>query len=176
MYLETSRLILRPLEPRDLPALRLLLTDLRVMRYTSLSLTEADVQNWYARQRSLHHRYGLGLLAAISRKDGQFLGQVGLSPPSGVRGGRILELRYFLLPAFWTQGFATEAATACREYAFTARRTPTLCAVIHRDNLPSQRVARRIGMRRISHAPFGMLYGEGPHDLYTIENPIGTVL
>ena len=138
MYLETSRLILRPLEPRDLPALRLLLTDLRVMRYTSLSLTEADVQNWYARQRSLHHRYGLGLLAAISRKDGQFLGQVGLSPPSGVRGGRILELRYFLLPAFWAQGFAIEAATACREYVYSTPHSNALCSdSLRQSSLPA---------------------------------------
>ncbi|MEC3854318.1 MULTISPECIES: GNAT family N-acetyltransferase [Paenarthrobacter] len=48
------------------------------------------------------------------------------------------------------QGFATEAATACREYAREHIDVIELIAIIHPDNRASERVAEKIGMHRVA--------------------------
>ena len=43
------------------------------------------------------------------------------------------------------QGFATEAATALRDWAFATAKLETLVSYTHPDNAKSQAVARRLG-------------------------------
>lgn len=45
---------------------------------------------------------------------------------------------------------ATEAATAVRDYAFGALKLPRLISLIRPDNVASQRVAEKVGMRLIT--------------------------
>ena len=52
------------------------------------------------------------------------------------------------MPAHWKQGYATEAAQASRDFAFGHELVETLISLIHVDNVASQRVAERNGMRR----------------------------
>ncbi len=47
-------------------------------------------------------------------------------------------------------GFATEAATACRDYAREHIEATELIAIIHPDNRASERVAEKIGMHRVA--------------------------
>ena len=44
------------------------------------------------------------------------------------------------------QGYATEAAAACRDFARDVLGARRLTAIIHPDNRPSQRVAEKIGL------------------------------
>ena len=44
------------------------------------------------------------------------------------------------------QGYAAEAARACRDYAFTVLGFPEVYSIIRDTNFPSQRVALRSGM------------------------------
>jgi len=62
-----------------------------------------------------------------------------------VDGEEHLELGYHVVPDRQGAGLASEAATACRELA-RARGIDHLIAIIGPDNLPSQRVALRVGM------------------------------
>lgn len=55
-----------------------------------------------------------------------------------------VEIGWHLHPDVWGLGYATEAATRVLEHA---RALPRVVAVTHPDNLPSQRVATRLGMR-----------------------------
>lgn len=62
--------------------------------------------------------------------------------------GRVeTDLGYFLLPAYWGKGCATEAARRVAEYAFSELHLESLVAVIHPENAASISVARRLGMR-----------------------------
>jgi ribosomal-protein-alanine N-acetyltransferase len=47
----------------------------------------------------------------------------------------------------WNQGYATEAATAVRDYAFQTLRLPQLISLIRVGNEASKRVAEKVGMR-----------------------------
>ena len=81
-----------------------------------------------------------GLWAAVRKSDGAVIGQCGLSWQSwGDR--RVLEVGYLFRRSAWHQGYATEAARACRDYAFDTLGFDEVCSIIRDNNLPSQAVA-----------------------------------
>jgi ribosomal-protein-alanine N-acetyltransferase len=43
-------------------------------------------------------------------------------------------------------GYATEAAIKCKDYAFDHKLSPTLISIISVTNLPSEKVAMKVGM------------------------------
>ena len=64
-----------------------------------------------------------------------------------VNGRAEIEIGYRLARAHWGQGYATEAVTAVRDYAFAALEMPRLIALIDPANTTSIRVAEKAGMR-----------------------------
>jgi RimJ/RimL family protein N-acetyltransferase len=54
---------------------------------------------------------------------------------------------YILHRPFWGQGYATEAAADCRDYAFTKLGKIRVTATVRPENLPSRRVLERVGLR-----------------------------
>lgn len=73
---------------------------------------------------------------------GEFAGQCGLVVQD-IEGVEEIEVGYHVLPHLWRRGLATEAAAACRDYARDVLRIRRL---VGPDNVPSQGVARKIGM------------------------------
>jgi RimJ/RimL family protein N-acetyltransferase len=63
-----------------------------------------------------------------------------------VEGERLYEIGYHLRRDLWGQGLATEAAIACRDWAFANLTAARLISLIRPENLPSCRVAERVGM------------------------------
>ena len=48
----------------------------------------------------------------------------------------------------WSRGLATEGARACVQWGLEALGRDRMHATVYPENLPSQRVARRLGMQR----------------------------
>ncbi len=84
--------------------------------------------------------------ATFSRVTAEFVGQVGLTLQD-VKGHAETELGYLLVRKFWGQGIASEAARACRDFAFEELGRSQLVSLIDPRNQRSRRVAERIGMR-----------------------------
>ena len=63
-----------------------------------------------------------------------------------VAGQSEIEVGYYLLPAFWGRGYATEAATVVAAYARSHLHVRSLVAIIDPQNAASARVARKLGM------------------------------
>ena len=63
-----------------------------------------------------------------------------------VDGEHFYEIGYHLRRDYWGQGFATEAACACRDWGFAHLKAERLISLIRPENLPSRRVAERNGM------------------------------
>ena len=59
------------------------------------------------------------------------------------------DLGYGLRKEFWHKGFATEAAIACKEYAFQVLDFDDVYSIIRDSNVASQNVARRNGMSEV---------------------------
>jgi RimJ/RimL family protein N-acetyltransferase len=53
---------------------------------------------------------------------------------------------YLFQKAYWHNGYATEAAIACRDYAFEKINADEVFSIIRDNNIASQNVAKRNGM------------------------------
>lgn len=145
IIIETDRLLLRKLTPDDLPALRRLLQDDQAMVAYEGAFSDAEVQDWLDRQLARYQRWRFGLWAVLLRESGQVIGQCGLTMQPW-KGQEVLEIGYLLERAHWHHGYATEAARACKDYAFATLDATEVCSIIRDTNLASQRVALRNGM------------------------------
>jgi RimJ/RimL family protein N-acetyltransferase len=97
---------------------------------------------------------GLGYWSIFPKEQAdRFLGWVLLIPYDGI--GPEIEIGWRLTKASWGNGYATEAARPIVEHAFNIVRTPRIVAYIHPDNLPSMRVAEKIGLRYIGDGQDG---------------------
>jgi RimJ/RimL family protein N-acetyltransferase len=90
---------------------------------------------------------GHGLWTVEPRAGGDVLGFVliGFEP-----GDQEPELGYLFRPSAERQGFATEAARALRDHAFTAMGMDRLVSYIDPENPASIRVAERLGATRLA--------------------------
>jgi hypothetical protein len=88
---------------------------------------------------------GVGLWAMEVMSNSELIGDCGIIVQQ-VEGERLYEIGYHLRRDLWHQGLATEAAIACRDWAFAHLKTERVISLIRPDNLPSQRVAERNGM------------------------------
>lgn len=103
-------------------------------------------------KRYRENRYGLQAL--IDKESGAFLGMCGLILQE-VNGKNEIEIGYHLLQRYWGNGYATEAAELFRDHAFHNNMTDSIVSIIHPENIPSQKVALRNGMRLVdNHADF----------------------
>ncbi len=146
MIIETPRLGLRPLTREDFPALCRTLQDPVAMVAYEGAFSDEEVWDWLDRQLERYARYGnFGLWAVIERASGLFVGQCGLTLQPW-KGEAVLEIGYLFQRDRWHRGYATEAARACKAYAFDTLGVAEVCSIIRDTNLPSQRVALRNGM------------------------------
>ena len=87
---------------------------------------------------------GYGLLHARRRDDGRFVGGCGLFP---VPDGDDIEIAYRLPVDCWGQGYATEMAGAVLAHGFGTLGLARIVGLTWPENVASQRVLRKIGMR-----------------------------
>ena len=104
-------------------------------------MQEIEYQVEYQRSR------GFSLWAVEERGTGSLLGDCGLQPLEHL--GPEIEVGYDLHPRAWGRGLATEAARAVMGYAFGALGLERVVAVVKPDNLASQRVLEKAGLRPI---------------------------
>ncbi|MBZ5665782.1 MAG: GNAT family N-acetyltransferase [Acidobacteriia bacterium] len=162
--LQTPRLLLREFTPEDADALALVLSDPETMRYYPSPFDRAGVEQWIERNRRRYRDDGVGLWAMELTKTGEMIGDCGVIVQQ-VEGERLYEIGYHLRRDFWGQGLATEAAIACRDWAFAHLKTDRLISLIRPENLPSRRVAERNGMSVWKEVNWREL----PHCVYSIE-------
>lgn len=166
---ETPRLRLRLLTQEDLPRLCRTLQDPAAMTAYEHAFSDAEVREWLARQLARYRQHGFGLWAVCAKETGAFVGQCGVTWQEAGAGRQVLEVGYLFERVHWHKGYAAEAARACRDWAFRQLDAPEVYSIIRDNNLASQRVAMRNGMR-----PAGQLvkhyYGvDMPHILYRID-------
>ncbi|KRN25475.1 GNAT family N-acetyltransferase [Lacticaseibacillus camelliae] len=136
--LETVRLTLRPFLLSDAEALLENGRDPRAnqwsLRFADLSAAEANIR-----------RYWLGQPAGkwVIEQDGVFLGAVECHLHQDIEA---VEIGYLLLPKYWGQGVATEAARAVMQLAFGPLEAQSVLIGCDESNQQSASVARRLGL------------------------------
>lgn len=165
--IETSRLILREFVPDDADALTLVLSDPETMRFYPAPFDRAGVEQWIARNRQRYVKDRHGLWAMLLKASGEMIGDCGLTVQE-VDGAGEVEVGYHVRRDLWGQGLATEAARACRDFAFMRLPVERVISLIRPENLPSRRVAEKNGMtvwkeivwRGLPHLVYAVWRGE----------------
>jgi ribosomal-protein-alanine N-acetyltransferase len=168
--LETSRLILRQISMADLDFLAAMMTDAEVMRYYPKRYTRDEVEAWIHRQEEHYAKHGHGVWLVLDKLTCQPVGRVGLSQQM-VEGVEMPEVGYMIHRPYWRRGLATEAATATRDYAFFKLDKPRVISLVRPINLPSQGVARKIGMQPEDHL---VQHGGFDHLVFTVSREATT--
>ncbi|MGD0558640.1 MAG: GNAT family N-acetyltransferase [Streptosporangiaceae bacterium] len=143
--LTTQRLILREMANPDLDQMAALLGDEYAMRYYPQPKTRSEAQGWINWNQSLYRDRGFGLWAIELHETGEFVGDCGLTPQR-VDDVEEIEVGYHVHASLQGNGYATEAASAARDFARDRLGLHRLIAIINPANLPSQGVARKIGL------------------------------
>lgn len=143
--LETPRLTLREFHPEDVDALSLILSDPETMRFYLKPFDRHGTEEWITRNRQRYTKDGHGSWAMILKASGELMGDCGLVVQE-IDGANEIEIAYHVRRDHWGQGFATEAARACRDYGFAHLPVERLVSIIRTGNLASRRVAEKNGL------------------------------
>ena len=161
MIVCTPSLILREFEEGDWKAVYAYQSDPRYLRYYQwMTRTPEDVRAFVAmligwREASPRHKYQLAITLRVqeptkSDRDvgapdsGPLIGAVGVRKPDPDATGA--EMGYELVPAYWGQGYATEAASAMLRFAFVDLALHRVSGNCIAENVASARVMERVGM------------------------------
>ena len=147
LQLESPRLCLRLMQSSDLDDLLKIFGDPKVMAsFGGATFNREQMERWM--QRNIEHQnlHGYGLFSIILKSEGLLIGDCGLEHMK-VDGDQETELGYDFRSDYWNQGYATEAATAVRDYALNVLQLPRLISLIRVGNAASKRVSEKIGMR-----------------------------
>ena len=141
--LTTPRLSLRMLEARDFEEYAAIHADFEVTRFTTRrQMTRADSWNHMASVVGHWHLRGYGMWGVEELATRRLVGRVGFHCPEGWPE---YELGWTIGREFWGRGFATEAARAVLQHAFTAMDRDHIVSLIDPLNVSSRRVAERLG-------------------------------
>ncbi|BCM71377.1 MULTISPECIES: GNAT family N-acetyltransferase [Streptomyces] len=144
--ISTERLVLRPLDEDDVPALAEMLNDEQVVAWTTVPhpYTEADAHEWITRLAPAERTEGRGIVLAVT----EFLTQrlVGIVHLRNTDWRvRSSEIAYVIAPWARGEGYASEAALASAQWLFHDQKFERLELRTAADNTASQQVAQKIG-------------------------------
>ena len=145
MILETERLILREMTEDDFPLLCRHLQDEEVMYAFEHAFSDGEVWAGIEKQFYRYEHDGFGVWAVILKENSTLIGQCGLSMQP-CEGRELLEIGYIFQKVYWHNGYVTEAAIACRDYAFDVLGADEVFSLIRDTNIASQNVAKKNGM------------------------------
>ncbi|MET3848375.1 GNAT family N-acetyltransferase [Paenibacillus sp. OAE614] len=145
VVLSTDQLILRQMGREDVPLLQQIFADPVAMKYYPSTKDNQETLEWIEWNLRNYEECGVGLWIVENRINGDFLGQCGIVPQI-VEGVREMEIGYLFARRVWGNGYATEAATACKYYGFEQMKLRKIVSLPDANNHPSARVAERIGM------------------------------
>lgn len=155
--METTHLHIRPLRLEDASPLFRLTSDPAVTRYARLATHMAPRET-----EMLIRSYaspGCAGFALTERSTGRFVGMIGLKP-EGRPGEYIVSI--LLGPAFWGQGYATQALHAMARYAQTVLFARVLSAYVVDGDPRSRKVLAKCGFLLEEQQK----YGDRPNGLY----------
>ena len=166
--LETERLLLREMGQGDFADLCEILQDKETMYAYEHAFSDEEAREWLLRQLDRYKNDGFGLWAVILKSSGEFVGQCGITWQD-IDGETVPEIGYLFKKKHWHNGYAKEAAKACKNYAFNTLGFDKVYSIIRDNNYASQNVAKRNGMRVVKTFVKHYYGMDMPHLVYEAE-------
>ncbi|HEY1120824.1 MAG TPA: GNAT family N-acetyltransferase [Haloferula sp.] len=160
MKLETQRLILKPPAAEDIDAIVAVANDPWIAEMTLMPhpYLQRDALAWIARAKESWETHGHGGLAVFTRTGMAFIGAVGLRATEEPGVGSV---GYWLSPAVWGRGFATEAVREVLRYGFEVVGLHRIEARHVIENPASGRVMEKAGLRHATPQDLPAYVGDG---------------
>ena len=150
LIIETPRLRLRELEPKDAEAFFMLNSDPEVLQYTGdLPFNGVEEAEEFIRNYPDYRRNGFGRWAVVHRSTNEFLGWCGLK----LNEENLIDIGFRFFKKEWGKGYATEAAKATLEYGFKQLKLEEIIGRAALANKASIRVLEKLGMTYWKMAP-----------------------
>lgn len=140
--IQTERLTLRPIAMEDFPRWAEMMADPEAARFLGGAQPAATAWRGFMTMAGAWSLTGVSMFSVIERDSGLWLGRIGPWRPHGWPG---TEVGWGLHPEAQGKGFGVEAAAAAIDYAFDVLGWSEVIHCIDPDNLPSIRLAERIG-------------------------------
>ncbi|WP_163351668.1 GNAT family N-acetyltransferase [Desulfovibrio sp. JC010] len=149
MYIETQRLILRPLKQSDAGFLSGMMKDPDVYRYILKQepWSEGKIDSLLQKQEELFCQQGYCLFGVEMKGGGGLTGYCGVQPLEDFAQslhGKV-GISWVFQKDYWGAGLATESASAFVDYAYRETELKNIKALIHPANRGSMRVASKLG-------------------------------
>lgn len=162
MILETPRLRLRRWREGDRPAFAALNADPEVMHDLGGPISREKSDAKLDRYAAVFDSHGFGRWVIETPAD-EFIGYTGVMPGGPDHPlGRHHEIGWRLTRAAWGHGYASEAAARALEDALRRVGLPEVLAYTAPDNIRSQAVMARLGLRRDAGRDFTTAGGDAP--------------
>ena len=145
MNLRTDRLLIRELTAADAPFMLSLLNEPSFLENIGDRgvRTIADAEAYIDRgPRASYALHGFGLCAVTLADQGIPIGICGILKRDVLPEP---DIGFAFLPAYWSQGYAFEAASAVRDFARETLTLPRLLAIVSPSNASSTRLLGRLG-------------------------------
>lgn len=152
--LTSARLELRRHDAADLDAAAAMWAHDEVVRFIGgRRFTREEV--WHRILRYVGHweLLGFGYWAIIERESGRFVGEMGFADwkrPQLADFPGVPECGWALVPDVHGKGYATEALGVALDWADAQLRWPFTICIIDEGNVASNRLAERVGYRRVA--------------------------
>ena len=164
---DTPRLCFRELTYDDYADAASVLLDDEIMRSMSPVVSEELVRRWLARRLMLYRSVGYSHWHVSLKETGEFVGIIGVTTEK-VEEAEYTGLGYLIRREHQRRGYAFEGASACLDWAFRELEPGKVIAEIDEGNLPSRRLAQKLGM--ICEKSYLRFNGEAevPYCLYSL--------
>ncbi|RBL90285.1 GNAT family N-acetyltransferase [Chitinophaga flava] len=152
IHYQNSKIVIREFLPAELSIFCKLFKDDSVTRYLPFRTPEQYIEAFHdALEDYKKGPFGRwGIFDAVNNDFiGMCLARFFADMPSQV------EIGYTLSQAYWGKGIATESSKALVDYCFTNTDTHEVVAVTDLDNIGSQKVLEKAGLRRVDNLKRG---------------------
>ena len=129
-----------------------------------------EIENLIKRSINLFNEQKIGFFAVILKENKKLIGNCGITIQN-IDGNDEYEIGYHINKYYWNNRFATESASAIRDYGFHTLRIKKLCSYMAKKHLASRKVAENIGMKL--EKTFNNPNNKNlPTTIYSVLNPI----
>ena len=166
-FLKTARLGFSHWTTDELPLALAVWGDPEVSRFVGGPFSPEQVAQRLDREISSELQYKVQYWPIFLLTTGEHVGCAGLRVHKLEE--KIYAMGFYLRPAFWGQGFSTEAGRAVITYAFDTLGASALFAGHHPENAASQKVLAKLGFQfthKQLYPPTGL-----EHDSYLLKRP-----
>ncbi len=159
--IETERLVLRPTAMADFDRWAEMMADEEAARFLGGVQTRAVAWRGFMTMAGAWSMTGVAMFSVIDKASGIWMGRIGPWQPQDWPG---TEVGWGLHPDAQGRGYGVEAATAAIDYAFDVLGWDEVIHCIDPANVPSQRLAERLGSRNLGPTRMPPPYDHVPCD------------